>query len=398
MKKILFISYALPPYLYPQSIQIGRFLLELKSRYDVHVVCAEENTAPDPTLYPDIFDGIAPDRILRVPAHYNPYINAIKNRLLPVISKRPDLYRAWARDAQKKIIATFGDVTFDAILTFSFPLSLNLLGRELQSFFNCPWIAQQSDPWSSNPFMRYGPLTRAANRRMERECFTAANRLVFTCAEARDFFRTQYPGMADKISHIDHSFDESLFPALSENTSGVKTIRYVGGFYGARTARPLLDALAALSPAARKNLKFEIIGGNTKTRMMVERSGLPPELISVTGRVNYGQSLALMRASDALLVIDAPLRADNIFFPSKLVDYLAARRPLIGISSPGPSMRILKSFGYPCFTHTQTAEIVAAFENIARGVAPAAPGDNAERDDYSAAANGRKLSNLIEGL
>jgi len=38
-KKILFISYALPPYLYPQSIQIGRSLNDLKKIYDVHILC-----------------------------------------------------------------------------------------------------------------------------------------------------------------------------------------------------------------------------------------------------------------------------------------------------------------------------------------------------------------------
>ncbi len=398
MKKILFISQCLPPYLYPQSIQIGRFLAHIKKNYDAYIVCADENTVPDPTLYPGLFDGIDTDKILHIQHRQNAYINFAKNRLLPLASKNPDLYRAWSRDAHQKIIASFGTVKFDAILTFSFPLSLNLLGRDLKSFFNCPWIAHQSDPWADNPFMHYGPLTRPLNQRMENKCFTAADRLVFTCAEARDFFRAKYPALSTKISHIDHSFDASLFPPSTLNAPGAKIIRYVGGFYGSRTARPLLDVLSSLSVSARKNLKFEIVGGNAKTRILVEKSGLSPDLISVTGRVNYAQSLAIMRASDVLLVIDAPLRTDNIFFPSKLVDYIAARRPIIGISTPGPTSRILKSFGYPCFAHDKTADLRSALERIAAGDLPRVADDETLYDNYNTAINTRKLSNLIEEL
>jgi glycosyltransferase involved in cell wall biosynthesis len=396
MKKILFISHSMPPYLYPQSIQTGRFLNDLKSRYDVHVLCAGENTPADPTLYPGLYNGIDAAKILKVPYASHAYLDYLKSRLLPLLSKCPDLYAAWAKRAYEACLAAFPGTAFGAIVTFSFPFSLNNLGRSLKNRYVCPWIAHQSDPWADNPFLRYGPLTRPVNRTMERVCFRQADRLAFTCAEAAALYQERYPDLGERISFINHSFDPALFPARSGGGQDRKIIRYIGGFYGDRTAKPLFSAIAKLSPQARRNLRFEIVGANLKTRLLLQKSGLPPDVIAVTGRVNYAESLRLMVESDVLLVIDAPLRGNNIFFPSKLADYIGAGRPVIGISSPGPTERILASLGHACYRHDRIDELVGAFERIAQGDIPVPADVQGRREDYLDTVNGQKLSDIIE--
>jgi len=396
MKKILFISHTLPPYLYPQSIQVGRFLNELKKTYDVHIICDIENTPQDTSLYPDLFGGIADDKVLKVPFAYHRYRNQIQNRLLPLIFKRPDIYRAWTVEAFTAARQKFNGVKFDAIVTFSFPLSLNLLGQWLKEHFQCRWIAHQSDPWADNPFMHYGPLTRWVNQGIERKAFAAADSLIFTNEEAARFYQNKYPGMKAKITFIDHSYDPALYPAISPPYSERKTIRYVGSFYAERTASPLLDAIRRLSPQMRDRLRFEIVGANLKTRLMIQKSGLSSDLIGFTGRVNYAESLRLMAESDVLLVIDAPHGEMNIFFPSKLADYIGANRPMIGISPPGPSDRILKSLGYQCYRHDQVAELAAAFENIATGRYEAAFDADSVRHNYVASVGAAKLAGIID--
>ncbi len=102
-----------------------------------------------------------------------------------------------------------------------------------------------------------------------------------------------------------------------------------------------------------------------------------------------------MKRSDVLLVIDAPIERDNIFFPSKLADYIGAERPIIGISSPGPTDRILKSLGYACFRHDQVAELVKAFTSIADNTDEGVkenPARNAYRDSVTAV----KLAEIID--
>jgi hypothetical protein len=51
-----------------------------------------------------------------------------------------------------------------------------------------------------------------------------------------------------------------------------------------------------------------------------------------------------MQEADVLVVIDANFKK-NIFLPSKLIEYIAARRPILGITPPGASMRIIKEAG-----------------------------------------------------
>lgn len=394
MKKLLCISYCLPPYLYPQSIQVGRFLSGLRDKYDIHILGAAENIATDATLYPDIFAGISPDKILRVPHTAHPYINYFKNRLLPFIYQRPDVFRAWAEKAYHVCKQQFAATRFDAILTFSFPLSLNILGEKLKKHYQCPWIAHQSDPWADNPFMHFTAHTRRLNAALERAAFTEADRLLFTCPEAAEFYRGKFPAMQDKISFINHSFDPAQFPVASPPTTPVKTIRYIGGFYGARTAEPLLNAVRKLPAAIAAKLKFEIVGANVKTKVLINKAKLPFDIIQTQGRVPYLESLRLMATSDALLSIDAPLAHNNIFFPSKLADYIGAQRPIVGIASPGPSARILQSLGYHCHNHGQIDELLQTFELVAAGRYE--PNMAADRTPYTKEHNVRRLAEVID--
>ncbi len=64
---------------------------------------------------------------------------------------------------------------------------------------------------------------------------------------------------------------------------------------------------------------------------------LPRGLVSLCPPVGYLEALALARDSAALLVIDAPSRSESIFLPSKLVEYIGARRPVWAITPPGTS-------------------------------------------------------------
>mgnify|MGYP002023367079 CR=1 FL=1 len=53
-----------------------------------------------------------------------------------------------------------------------------------------------------------------------------------------------------------------------------------------------------------------------------------------------------MAEADVLISMDAPVTNPNVFLPSKLVDYLGAGRPLLGITSlRGPSADLIRKAG-----------------------------------------------------
>jgi hypothetical protein len=89
--------------------------------------------------------------------------------------------------------------------------------------------------------------------------------------------------------------------------------------------------------------------------------GLPNTLLVARKPVEYRESLRQMCTADALLIVDAPFE-QNVFFPSKLVEYLWARKPILALTPAGPSAQIV----------TECGGIVASPENaqsIAAGLA-----------------------------
>ena len=342
--KILFVSYYLPPLLYPQSIQIGRFLYYLKQFDDLEivVVTANEDSNIDKELYPDIFDNL---EVLKINNSFNMYINYIKNRFLPFIYQRPDTFTSWMDKVYREITKKYTD--FDVILTFSYPLSTNLLGMKLKEFFNSKWIAHNSDPWADNPHLHIPNYLKNYHQTLEKKVFQKADKLLFTSFETSEFYKNKYPNI--DIDFINHSFDKNLYP----NTSKLKTqnskviFRYIGSFYGSRTPKPLFEALKLMKKSELEKFEIELIGGGKKAEFLLKEYNLLN--VKVLDSVSYLKSLELMKSSDCLLVIDAPSDDISIFFPSKLADYIGSKTAIFGISPKGTTNRILKELDYPCF-------------------------------------------------
>ena len=71
-------------------------------------------------------------------------------------------------------------------------------------------------------------------------------------------------------------------------------------------------------------------------------------VVTFTGRVSPPRALDAAAAADVLVVIDAPSDGPNLFLPSKLVDYLPLRKPILGLTpAAGASADLLRKLGYP---------------------------------------------------
>lgn len=384
--KILAISYALPPMLYPQAIQIGRLLSHSKLE-----VCAISGGRE---VDVSGFGG-------RVAHHVVPFVNeprgalhSIGIRAVPFYGTVPDAFRAWTNLAY----AAIGDIVRqqgkpDIIVTFGEPMSDHLLGIRLKRELNVPWLAHFSDPWSDNPFRGLQPLSKFVNRALERRVVECADRAVFTSEETVDLVYRKYNrSLREKASVLPHSFDPNAYAGRGgDKVPGKIVLRYIGNFYGHRSPRPLIAALAYIfreSPHLLDDVRVELVGG-IPPRMLRSRAwkALPEGLLVARGSVSYAESLRLMKASDILLTIDAPA-TKSVFFPSKLADYIGAGRRLMGIVPPGAASRIISECGGKSVSPTAPVadaanllryEIAAARSQRESGVARLSPGQNATR-------------------
>lgn len=392
MRDVLAISYCLPPMPYPQSVQVGRMLRHLAAHCRLWVVGGIEPGAPeDSSMMPGFGAGFAGMmRLARTPA---PRREAIGARLLPMLYQRPDPQRGWMRRARAEILRAHRGRRFNAIATFASPASTNLLGAALARDLGVPWLAHNSDPWADNPLAGHAPLMRGWMRRAEQDCFAAAAQLVFTSEETAELYRQRYPAWAGRIAALNHSFAaDAPRAAGAGGPGGPIRLRYLGSFYGARSPAPLLAALNRLPPELRARLAVEIFGGGRRTASEIAAAGLA-DTVTRAPSVGYAESLRLMAEADLLLVIDAPA-AHSVFFPSKLADYLGSGRPVLGISPPGTTQRILGTLGQPFCDPADIDAIAAHLAAAARGELPAPPSPEAIAP-YDPGAVAARLAGLL---
>lgn len=114
-----------------------------------------------------------------------------------------------------------------------------------------------------------------------------------------------------------------------------------------RAPEPLLCGLRVLTktaPRALKSGRVELVGSREHLLPGDALAGLPAGLVAVRDSVDYIDSLALMRESDLLLVLDAT-GDRSMFLPSKLVEYLGARRPIVALTPERPAAALARRAG-----------------------------------------------------
>lgn len=405
---ILAVCYALPPSPFPQAIQIGRLLYHAPFG-----VCAVSGTADVSETamdcYPDFSDQM--QLHLKVPycSRLPRKLHAFARRFVSLYGRAPDELRSWINAAERAVLQRCSDLRREvsAIVSFGEPMSDHLLGLRLKKKTGLPWLAHFSDPWSDNPFRKPFVVANIINRKLERRVVEKADRVVFTSEETRDLVMAKYPPeWTAKTAILPHSFDPASYPKVASSGEQV-AVRYLGTFYANRTPQPVLAALSKIqqeSPDLLRQVRFEFIGGiAARILRRARRIKLPEGLVEFLPSVGYRESLRLMAESDLLLVIDAPAQI-SMFLPSKLVDYVGAGKPVLGVVPPGSSANLIARLGGSTADPANAEQVKAALSvslrecKARKSRPPAMWGDPAVRDQYAIGGVASEFMNLVENL
>lgn len=353
--KLLAVSYSYPPKQEPRAIQVSRLLKHLKA--STVLVCeGDKEERTDSAGLGDMESFL--DQTLRVPLTTSTgrdLLNRLSRRVyLPVWSRTPDQLGPWKKPVINTIDRFMRTHQYrpDVLVTFAFPLVDNIIGLELKRRLKLPWLAHFSDPWVDSPFRTDDPLTRALNVRLEQHVIERADRLVFTSSETADLVMQKYkPALRSKVRIVPHAYEPQLFQSVRNNNDGRLIIRYLGDLYQSRTPQPLFKALEILSetePELLRRFCFEIVGDVHELNLeQMGLSQLPDGLVVFRPRVNYSESLSMMTSASGLMVIDAPVakNTESVFLPSKLIEYVGADRPIIGLTPPGTAAYLISRLG-----------------------------------------------------
>ena len=353
--KLLAVSYSYPPKQEPRAIQVSRLLKHLKA--STVLVCEGGNgVSTDSARLGDMESFL--DQTLRVPLTTSTgrdLLNRLSSRVyLPVWSRTPDQLGPWKKPVHKTIDHFMRTHQYqpDVLVTFAFPLVDNIIGLELKRRLKLPWLAHFSDPWVDSPFRTDDLLTRVLNSRLEQHVIERADRLVFTSRETADLVMHKYqPALHSKVRIVPHAYEPQLFQSVPNDNGGRLTIRYLGDLYLSRTPKPLFKALEILSetePELLQRFRFEIVGDVHELNLeQMGLSKLPEGLVVFRPRVDYSESLSMMTSASGLMVIDAPVEknTESVFLPSKLIEYIGADRPIIGLTPPGTAAYLISRLG-----------------------------------------------------
>jgi glycosyltransferase involved in cell wall biosynthesis len=288
------------------------------------------------------------------------------------------------------------------IFSFSNPQESNVLGARLSRATDIPFISHFSDPWVDNPFKRYGLLRNLSLRRQESGVVKQSQRVIFTNEQAQHLVMAKYPvALRQRGIVVPHCFDPRLYLG-SEPRQDRFVISYIGALYGDRNPRPLLAALARLLGAdadLRQKCLVRFVGatdegGSFRDRdlaRLIAEHGLEG-VVSSEPKVQYAESLRLMRASQCLVVIDADFPGSP-FLPSKVVDYAGSRRPIVGITpADSPTAQFLRRLGYRAFAHSDIDGLAAYMRELIVTGTALAPDEAVLREYEVSSTTARLLS------
>ncbi|MFH0937752.1 MAG: glycosyltransferase [Planctomycetota bacterium] len=437
---LLMLSYEAPPRLSAESILVGKTLKALVAvaltKSAIDLVCA----APGDEASTDkMLESLLP-KTLRI-HRFEPLPKGRKTILQRILGGKG----GWQKAAVNKSLALFPAEHKKPTLIYSRshpPVShLAALDLVAGAFKGVPWVAHFSDPWSQHAYYK-SAMTRIALARLERQVFNAATRLIFVSEALREtMLAKESDAVRAKSRVVPHCFDASLYskaplPAtLPTEKPGTRVIAHVGDLYGLRSPATLFEAMSGLFKAQPQLPEFSTtttvpqasrLPFVHETPHLSEQAGETPAVrendrysirLWLTGRfdpqfvgldqaaeiaacvrycppVPYLQSLTVMAAADVLLTIEAPMR-HSVFFPSKLVDYLGARKPLLAITPEGSlTSRLMEQWRQPWCDARDSVGLTALLQRIATGQLWPPPAETF-LDAYSALTVGKQLAAIL---
>ncbi len=370
-KRVLAISWDMPPLSGPRAVQVSRTLTQLVPLgWESTVVCfgpRSQRYQQDPELASRLLPptGVT---LVRVPSLEERWLFRALWRLVPPIKQLPDEKRVWIAPASRAARQLAAERSFDVLVSFAQPWSDHLIGLRVHRATGLPWVAHFSDPWVDSPYLRGRPWQQWIWRRMESDVIRHATAVVFVNAQTADRVMQKYPGAWRSKAHVvPHGFDSASGLTAAPADAGPLHLVHTGRFYeGIRTPEPLIRALATLARrrALASELRVTFAGTPVPAyQRLADRLGLS-SVIMFRGRVPFLESARLAASADVVMVIDAPAD-NNLFLPSKLIDYLPLNKPILGLTPhAGATADVLRALDQPVVEPDDEAGIAAAIEAL----------------------------------
>jgi glycosyltransferase involved in cell wall biosynthesis len=290
----------------------------------------------------------------------------------------PDENVPWNLTAIPAAIRIVKREGIDVVLTTSPPSSVHLIGAAVKRATGVKWVADLRDSLVAHPHRSAERLAVRIKEQGEHVVARAVARSADAIVAVSEAIREETEGFNPRgpVVTIANGSDFDDFAGLPYNRTDRFRITHTGSFFGKRSPRPFLTALAE---SGLDDVVARFVGDfRAADREWAESLGLG-ERLELHDFGSRRRALELQRDSDALLLLipDAGGRGKGVL-SGKVFEYLAAERPILAcVPTDGAAAELIRE--------TETGVVVPPEDTAAIGEALHGLVDRWRADDLDSA-------------
>ena len=231
----------------------------------------------------------------------------------------------------------------DIIVSTGPPQSMHLIARGVSLATGIPWIADFRDPWTKIFYFKHLKLSRWARKKhfaLEQKVLDDATAIVAVSPLVQADFAEM---TSTPVYLVTNGYDESDYIDAVEPDCGFNVVHT-----GLLTAEGNpVELWKALGERCRSDAEFAssfklTLVGKTDAAVLesIRQAGLT-EYMTDLGYINHNKAVQQQRKASVLIL---PIREEpetKAILPGKLFEYLAARRPILGVGTGEGAMSVV---------------------------------------------------------
>jgi glycosyltransferase involved in cell wall biosynthesis len=325
----------------------------------------------------------------------------------------PDHMALWVPFAVKEGLNIHKSDPVDAVYTTSPPHSTHLAGVLLAKKTGMPWVADFRDPWTLNAYREKGLSFMDIGRlecMMEKAVYKNASIILANTKSNRKNILNAFPSLRpDKVIYLPNGWEEFPDHSCAPSNDGSLTIVHAGTFYPRFRPYALFYALSEWKKGRQppeihpldKKIRVIILGSkDEETRRIVTELGIT-ELVEFIPWVALEDARKYMRGADLLWAALGTGKESSTYVPSKLFEYMSAKKPIIGFFPEGDAESLIRETGTgTVFTADDSGPVIRFLSSMISGKHDKAPyGPNVDMvNSYSIKSLTSRLDDILKGI
>ena len=368
-KRLLMICYPFPPNASAGAVRserFARYLSEIGWDIDVITIKSRDDLFNDNNRLENLKEFIH----IHQTSNFDPWLtlmnmktsnrvlNAVRSVLM-IITSFPDHLIYWVPSAVLKAKKLYKENKYDIIYTTSPPHTSQLAGLIISMRTKTPWLADFRDPWTLNALHgKKGKFNffKKFEEYLEKLVLKKSSKILANTKSNRSKLLNAFSFLTpEKVIHLPNGwegFSQKNSSEISEQNNKKKlTIVHSGTFYEQFNPYALLYAIAKWNNNKQpqyiyslkdNDLEIILLGArNPKTKKIVKKLNID-KFVTILPWVSQEKSREFMCNADLLWATLGTGKESSTFIPSKIFEYISAKKPIIGFFPEGEAEALIR--------------------------------------------------------